>query len=208
MGVTADAQPRPFADRAARVISAVTSPYLAAAVTGVLMVYFLHPTPAQLLLWGGVCLLFAAVIPFAVVYLLRRAGQVTDLHVALRRQRATPFVATLISVACGILLLQVLRAPAPLLALGVAFLANGTFLTLISLRWKISAHSAVFAAGAFAIALLGYPAALWALVLVPLILWARVYRRRHTLWQGLFSLALTAIVTPLAYHATLWVLRP
>jgi hypothetical protein len=202
----ATTQPRPWADRAAFAVSALTSPYLVAAVTAVLMVYYLHPTPPQLLVWGGTCLLFAAVIPFAVVYLLRRAGQVTDMHVALRRQRALPFVATLISVACGIVVLRMLSAPPALLALGVAFLANGAALTLVSLRWKISAHSAVFSAGTFALALLGHPEVLWALVLVPLILWARVYRRRHTLWQGLIPVALTAILTPLAFHATMRVL--
>lgn len=208
MGLSETPQPRRLADAAAFAVSALTSPYLITAVTAVSMVYALRPTSRQLLLWGSVSLFFAALLPFAIVYLLRLRGQVTDMHVALRRQRALPFVATLLSVACGLVILRRLQAPAPLLALGVAFLANGALLTLISLRWKISAHSAVFAAGAFAVALIGYPQALWALLGLPLILWARVHRRRHTVWQGLFSVALVALVTPLAYHATLWALQP
>jgi hypothetical protein len=196
--------PTSFAQGAAHVVSTATSPYITAALTGALVVYLLHPTLAQALMWGAVCLLFAAVLPFAFVYVLWRTGGVTDLHVALRRQRSAPFLAAIASVACGMVVLYALHAPRPLLALGVVFLANALPLTLLSLRWKMSAHTAVYTAGVFAVALLGHPEALWALALVPVILWARVYRKRHTLGQGLVPVVMTAVLSPLAYHATLW----
>ncbi|HEY3396471.1 MAG TPA: hypothetical protein VGM19_02330 [Armatimonadota bacterium] len=187
------------ADLLAHLVSVATSPFIVSGITGVLLAILLHATLAEALLWAAICVVFAAVIPFAVVYLLWRAGAVTDLHVAQRGQRVVPFAATLFSAAAGLVVLYLAQAPPQLLAVAAAFLGNGIPLTLISLGWKVSAHTAVFTGCVLALALVGPPAALGGLGLVPVILWARWYRQRHTIGQGLVPVLMTAAITPLVY---------
>lgn len=186
-------------DRIAFGISAVTSPYVVTGITAALAVLMLQPTWRQLLLWGGIAVGAGAVLPFLIVYLLWRKHRLTDMHVRLRAQRIVPFVAALVSASAGMVLLYAVRAPAQLVALAAVYIANGLILALISLRWKISVHAAVFTAGVMSLWALGYVPALWALALLPLVLWARVRRHRHTWLQGLVPVALSLVATPLVY---------
>lgn len=192
--------------RLAFAISAVTSPYVVAAVVAVVTVLLLRPTRQELLLWGGLCVLTGAVLPFLIVLLMWRKKRLSDLHVAVRTQRGLPFLAALVSGAVGVIALFLLHGPHPLIALGAVYLANGGLLMIISRRWKISVHVAVFATGLIAVALLGRTEALLGLVLVPAVLWARVYRGKHTVWQGLVPVVLSAVVTPVVYAATVGLL--
>lgn len=193
----------PLIERVAFGISAVTSPYVVTATVAAAVVWLLHPTVSQLLLWGFICVMTGAVIPFLIVFLLWRQKRLTDIHVAVREQREVPFLAALGSGAMGVYGLYELHAPPELVALGVVYLANGLLLMLISRRWKISVHVAVLTAGLLAVASLGYAQALWGLLAVPLTLWARVHRGKHTLMQGLVPVLMTAVVTPGAFYAAM-----
>lgn len=197
----AAAPERPVVRAAAFAVSALSSPYVVTAAVVVGVVMLLHPTLPQMLVWGGICVLSGAVVPFLVVLALWRSRKLTDIHVAVREQRDLPFAAALVSGALGVLTLHQVGAPTPLLALGGVYLANGLVLALISRRWKISVHVGVLTAGIVAISLLGYAAALWALLLVPPVLWARLYRGKHTLLQGVAPVTLCAAVTPVVYEA-------
>jgi hypothetical protein len=192
--------------RAAFAISAATSPFVVTAVGAALIVVILHPTADQLLLWGAIGVVFAALLPFALIYAMWRAGRVTDMHVALREQRGLPFAVTLASAAVGVALLYEVHAPRQLVALGVVYLVFGIALALISRRWKISVHSGVLTASILAVAVLGYPEVLWALVIVPPVVWARIQRDKHSLAQGLLPILLAGVTTPLVYYAALAVL--
>jgi hypothetical protein len=193
-------------DRLAFAVSAVTSPFLVTALTAAVVVWLLRPGWQDLLLWAGIAALFSAVLPFLVVFALWRVGRVTDMHVALREQRTAPFVATLASAAVGLCVLRGVGAPPQVLALGVAFLVNGALLTLITLRWKISVHAATFAACILALGLVGATWALLGLALLPLVFWARLHRKRHTLMQGLVPVLLVAVTTPVAYEVAMAVM--
>lgn len=190
----------------AQVISAVTSPFIVTAVTVTCAVILLRPPVGELLLWAAISVVFAAAIPLLVVHRLWRQGRVTDLHVAIRRQRRRPFAAALLSGSAGVVILYLVQAPAPLVALGAVYIVIGTMLALISLRWKISVHTAVLTAGIISIALIGYRPVWMALMLVPLVLWARVYRQRHTLLQGLVPVLLAGVTTPLVYDVTVFLM--
>lgn len=195
--------PRPSskaAQTAAFLISALTSPFLVTAVTVTLVVLILGPSLRELLLWAGLAVLFGAVLPFCFVFVMWRLGRITDWHVGRREQRAWPFLVALASGAVGVGLLRAFGAPRPLLALGVVYLVVGLTLAIVSLYWKISVHSGVLTAAIVSLTLVGYPNAIYALALVPLVLWARLYRGKHTLPQGLVPLILGAVVTPLAYY--------
>jgi len=192
--------------RTALVISAVTSPFVVIAVTATLIVLLLHPPLEQLLLWTGITVLCTAVVPFVFVYQLWRRGRISDIHVAIREQRFAPFVAALVSTAAGMVALYAVGAPRQLVALGCVYLAVGSLLTLISLRWKISMHCAVLASCLVALALIGYPHMLYALLSLPLVIWARVQRQRHTVAQCLVPVLIGLVIPPLVYWGALTVI--
>ncbi len=190
-----------LARAAALVISTAASPFIVLAVTAALVVMRLHASPSQLLLWAAICIGCGAVVPFLVVFGLWRGGRVGDVHVARREQRLAPLVAALVSTAGGVVWLYAARAPQQLVALGCVYLVVGAALTIVSLRWKISMHNAVLTTGVVALGLIGYANAWYGLLAVPLVLWARVYRQKHTLAQGLAPALLGVVLTPLVYWA-------
>lgn len=196
---SATTPPASRSERVAYLISGSTSPYVVAAVTAAVAVLLLRPSLGQLLLWGGICILTGAIIPFLIVLILWRKHRISDIHVAVRAQREIPFVAALVSASVGVAVLWVMHAPAPLIGLGAIYLINGLMLALISLRWKISVHASVFTAGVISIALISSPLVLWGLLLLPLVMWARVKRHRHTWAQGLVPVLLSGVLTPSAY---------
>jgi len=188
---------------AAGVISVLTSPFLVTAVCVVLLVLQLEPSPSELLLWAAICVVCGAALPLLFVYHLWRRGHVGDMHVAVREQRAGPFAATLLGGAVGAALLYAVQAPAQLVALGCVYVAVGLVLALTTVWWKISVHVAVYVACLVAVALGGWTVALYALLGVPPVIWARTYRGRHTLQQGLMGALLGLSVTPLSYWVAL-----
>jgi membrane-associated phospholipid phosphatase len=128
-------------------------------------------------------LLIAVVAPVLYVVWLLKSGRITDFHLSDRRQRRGPFIASL---ACGIAawgLLVYLGAPAILLAPILALLLEILLLFVITLVWQVSVHTAT-TAGLVTFACLAFgPVAAYWIWLVPLVAWARIYLRRHTLAQ-------------------------
>jgi hypothetical protein len=192
---------------AALALSVVSSPFVVTPVTVTLVVLALHPAAEQLPLYAAICVVCGAGVPFFYILWLWSRGRISDLHVAIREQRGGPFVATLASGAVGVGLLHAAHAPRQLVALGCVYLVLGGVLALVSLRWKISVHIAVLVAGVTALALIGYPSAFWALLALPVVVWARIYRHKHTLAQVLAPVALGLVVVPLVYWGMMALLR-
>ncbi len=142
-----------------------------------------------LLLYGTLALL----LPFGFVLWLLRQGKVSDYNLTKREERFWPMVVSVASALVGWVVLRQLQAPALLLALAATNLAQSVVYFFITLRWKVSIHSAV-AAG---LAVLGCAVAgetVWLLVLsVPLIAWSRVVLRRHTLAQTVVGAAIGSL---------------
>ena len=66
--------------------------------------------------------------------------------------------------------------------------------------WKISFHSSVATGCVTVLVMLVNPQLGWLFLLVPLIAWARVYRKRHTLLQTVVGAVLAVGNTALVLH--------
>jgi membrane-associated phospholipid phosphatase len=121
--------------------------------------------------------------PAGYVLWLVATNRVSDLHLSERHHRTAPFVVSLCASLCGLILLYALHAPTILFVALLAVFVETLFLFAITLRWKISIHTAAMAGlVTFASFVLGSTALFYA-PLVPLIAWARIYLHRHTLMQ-------------------------
>jgi hypothetical protein len=152
-------------------------------------------------LWGAMGAVLAGVVPFAVCFLLLRRGSVEDIHVADRTRRWIPLGAAMASGILGLLALRLMGTPIELQALGAAYLANAAAFGLVSLTWKVSIHAGVFSGALAACALAVSPWWWMGLSTVPLVVWARTRRGRHTLLQGIAGGCLAVVVTTITYLA-------
>ncbi|MHC1560292.1 hypothetical protein ACR9E3_15160 [Actinomycetospora sp. C-140] len=181
------------ARRVAARITTVTSPTLLLAV--------LYPVVGALaagpvgVAWSLIGMLFTVAIPALIVDRGVRTGRYTDHHLREREQRAVPLGLAALSVALGVVVLLVLGAPRAITALQLAVLVTVAVATGITLVWKVSFHTAVVAAAAAVLTLLGGP--WWALawLAVPAVGWARLVLRAHTLAQVLAGLVVGAGVS-------------
>ncbi len=167
----------------ARVISDALSP-AALAVPGLMLGVWASGVPGTFryaLLYAAV----AVVVPMVYLVWLMKTGRITDFHLPNRRERFGPFAVASASAAGGVGLLLYLGAPSAFVAPLIAALAQIVLLFVITLAWQISIHTATSAGLAtFAVLALG-GAAVLLLLLVPVVMWARLYLRRHTLAQTL-----------------------
>ncbi len=192
--------------RVSRQVARLTTDILAPAnlvIAGLPLVGLAARPPLAGFLWGCLAAIFAGVIPLTIILLGVRRGQLSDIHIVDREQRHIPLLASILSVALGLVLLYVLPAAGEVRALTVAMLAGLVATAAVTRVWKVSIHTAV--ATGFAVVygttfgVLGWLAVLPAAAIA----WSRVRLGDHTLTQVLGGALLGAIVTATVYTSLL-----
>jgi len=187
-------------DRIAVVISVLFSPFLVPITSILLIVRIYAATIQHRLLWVLIVILFASVLPTLFILMLFRLGHLSDIRLTVREQRLKPLLFSLASALIGSGVLHLVHAPREIVWLCIAYAANGVVFTLITLLWKISFHSGVAAGCMTALMMLVSSQFAPLFLLLPLIAWARVHRKRHTVLQ-------TVVAAPIAVANTVAVLR-
>jgi len=179
-GLVGPEAPRSWDGRLALAISNVGSPPVVASLVVALTALKLATPGAWV--WGGVYALLGVLLPFLYVVWLVKRGDVTDIDVRLRKQRAQPLLVTIVCNGLAWLVLTFGAAPPTMTIVAGATLLQVMAVFAVTLRWKISMHVAT-AAGATTMvwALFGTP--LPFVFTVPLVAWSRVRLRRHSLSQ-------------------------
>ena len=169
----------------ARWVSNLLSPPVVGSFLVVGLIAFVIPDPGTLWRWLALTLPLASLPPLAYVLWLVRRGDLADIHMPHRRARLKPLSAIMIWLFACFILLHKLGAP-PVIGF---FLLTGLLqigvLSLVTLFWQISFHSATISAAAATVLALG-GVTTWPItvtLLVPLVGWSRVRLRRHTLKQ-------------------------
>jgi membrane-associated phospholipid phosphatase len=169
----------------ARWVSNVLCPPVVASFLVFGFVAFIAPDPRALWRWLVLSLPLISLPPLAYVVWLVRRGELVDIHMPHRESRIKPLSVIMTWLLICILLLHNWGAPPALDFLLVAVLFQVGVLSLVTLFWQISFHSAtISAAAATAVAVGG--TTVWPItitLLVPLVGWSRVRLRRHTFRQ-------------------------
>ena len=170
----------------ARFISNFFSPPVVGILTAIAFIVYTVPQPQRVLIWLVGVLPLLTIPPLAYVVWLVRTGELADIHMPNRHSRIKPLAVILSwSIAC-LLFLNYWGAPSILILVMLATLGYLIVMSAITLFWKISFHSsAITAAASIGIAVSGLTTgwSITALMLIPVIGWARVHLRRHTLGQ-------------------------
>lgn len=145
--------------------------------------------------WAILCLIFATIIPFLFIFILYRKKLVYDLHLPKKENRIKPLIIAIISYIMGFFILYVLGAPLFLKAIFAISLTNAIILTTITYFWKISFHTSWITITSISFYVLFGKWMLLLLLLIPLIGWARVKIKRHTIMQVIMGAVISAIIT-------------
>lgn len=152
----------------------------------------------QAFLAAGVFGLIGIVTPSLALIRQWRHGEVTDIEITHRDQRVWPMLLTATCVGGAAVILQLVGAPPAVTGLASILGVQSLLLLVITMSWKISVHCAAIATLSCLVSLLLHrPEPL--LVVCGVMIWARLYLRRHTTLQTLGGTALGA-----ALPALLW----
>ena len=170
--------------RAAQIISIVGLPPLLAIATIVALSSHSISEPLDALRVTLVSSFFIAIAPVLyIVYLIRHNKISGGADLQHREERWRPYLVGIGSCVVGFLVLLRLQAPASILVLTLCYAINTTVMAVITQRWKISAHAAGAALPATALYAVFGTAALVFAVVVPMVCWARVKVKMHTVAQ-------------------------
>lgn len=136
--------------------------------------------------------LITAVVPTAAIFTMIRMGRVSDMSISDRRERFIPFMVSVVCYIAAALYLGAVHAPAWLSLFFVGAAISSVVAILITLMWKISAHTTANGGLAGIISWLAFNhlaignAAAWvsgSILLVGLVGTSRLILKRHTLGQ-------------------------
>jgi len=169
-------------------------------VTTVVIVETYAVTRQEALLWLAILAMFVTVLPVLCIGILFRYAKVSDWHLNSKEERLLPLCLTLGSMVIGTGTLYYIEAEPQIIWVGIAYIANSVVFSAITPMWKISFHSSVATGCITVLVMLVHPQFAWLFLLIPLIAWARVYRKRHTLLQTVLGSLLAVANTVLALY--------
>ncbi len=163
----------------ARVISYILNPILVLIVVPSLLVYKSTNDPEYTLSWTAYSFVFLLIITTFMLYGVRK-GIFSDLDVSKREERPLLFLVSIILSAIYMLGLLILHGPKILLLTIIGIIVGILLVSVINRHIKASIHVATLSALIFAVAIVygGYYFLL--LLLIPIVGWARVTVKRHT----------------------------
>jgi membrane-associated phospholipid phosphatase len=193
-----------MSQKKAKIISEISIPPVFAAIVFALLCFVNQRSIGYKFLLLIVCWATAWVFPIVYLLYLKKRGEISHLHVPIKEQRTQPYLIGSASYFLGVVILLLLHAPFLVWGVMVCYLTNTLIITAVNLHWKMSAH-AMGTAGAIAglhFAFGWVVAPLY--LLIPLVGWARVKIRAHTIVQvlagGSAGVLLTLIQLTLLSH--------
>ena len=177
-------------------LSAVLSPYLVLPIGTAGIIGSITQPRNTFVLYTLVSVFFSTILPALYVVFEVWRGRITDVHIMDRAQRGGPFLVAILSSAVGAAVLRGMGAPSDVWGISAVLAFNGALLTVITSYWKISMHVAVLSATVTAALFMIPQDTPWPLLaLIPALMWGRVTRGRHTIWQGVAGALVAAVIT-------------
>lgn len=138
---------------------------------------------------------FTSIGPMLFIFAMYATDRISDLDMSIRSERQKVFSAFVIFFILGTLDLGLIHAPKIMTATMAALAASSLVVQIITMRWKISTHALGITAPLVASLYLFGREPLPFFILIPIVGWARVYLKAHTVLQVVAGSALGALST-------------
>lgn len=185
----------------ARILSTIFNPFLTALALFVILAY--ANTPDTFAFWRllFISTFFTSIGPMLYVFWLYASGRISDLEMSVRAEREVVFSTFVVFYLVGSGVLWMLHAPRVMVAAMLGYFVSTLIVGYITRFWKISTHALGITAPLIALSLLYGRPPLPFFVLIPMVCWARVYLKAHTVAQVVAGAALATITTVLFFSA-------
>ena len=144
--------------------------------------------------------LFTSIGPMLYVFRLYATDRISDLDMSVRHEREAIFSAFVVFYSLGTIVLYLSHAPRVMIAAMLGYTLSTILVQFITRYWKISTHALGITAPLVALMMLYGRQPLPFLVLIPMVCWARVYLKAHTLLQVIAGAVLATLSTELFFH--------
>lgn len=179
----------------ARAISTIFNPFLCATALFVILshAYAISTLHFWELSFAGI--LFYALAPVITIFYLYLSGRISDFDMSDRAERSRAFLVFVAIDLAAAIVLSLDRAPIALIAMAWGYTFAAAAIMVVTRWWKISTHAFGVTGPFTAMYLLFGLAPLPYVFVVPLVWWARVYLRAHTVAQVIGGAALGVVST-------------
>ncbi len=184
----------------ARIFSTVCNPFVTSLALFVILASVRSRTTADfwVLLFNSA--FFTSIGPMLYVFWLYATGRISDLDMSIRAERERVFVVFVIFFALGTIDLWMIGAPSILTASMAGYAMSSLVVQWITRYWKISTHALGITAPLIALCVLYGTRPVPFLILIPIVCWARVYLRAHTVLQVIAGVGLATVSTLVVFR--------
>ncbi len=184
----------------ARTLSTIFNPFLCATALFIIVSHAYSSSRAHLWELSFVGVFFYALAPVIGVFYLYLSGRISDFDMSDRFERSRAFLTFVVIDLAAAVVLTAVHAPVQLVAIAWGYFGATVAIMVITRWWKISTHAFGITGPFAAMYLLFGPAPLPYVLVVPLVWWARVYLRAHTVSQVLAGAALAVVSTVIVFR--------
>jgi membrane-associated phospholipid phosphatase len=174
----------------ARILSTIFNPFLTALALFVILADVSATSTEDFWRLLFASTFFTSIGPMIYVFWLYSTDRISDLDMSVRHERESVFGAFVVFYLLGTFALWYSHAPKLLVAAMAGYTLSTFIVQYITRYWKISTHALGITAPLVAMTLLYGRGPLPFLVLIPMVCWARVYLKAHTLAQVVAGAAL------------------
>jgi hypothetical protein len=183
----------------ARALSTIFNPFLSATALFIIVSHAFSTSRLEFWKLSAAGLFFFTIAPLACVLYLYVTGRISDFDMSERPERQRVFAAFVVIYLCAAISLSAVHAPVQLVAITWGYWGTALLTMVITRWWKISTHAFGITGPFAAMFLLFNLQPLPYVALVPLVCWARVHLRSHTIAQVLGGAALAVTFTAIFF---------
>jgi membrane-associated phospholipid phosphatase len=183
----------------ARILSTIFNPFLTALALFVILADVSAKDTLEFWRLLFLSTFFTSIGPMVYVFWLYSTDRISDLDMSVRHEREVVFSTFVIFYSLGAAALWMAHAPRLMVAAMLGYVASTLIVGYITRYWKISTHALGITAPLVALTMLYGRQPLPFLVLIPMVCWARVYLRAHTIAQVLAGAGLATVTTMLFF---------
>ncbi len=186
--------------RIAKLISNILNPFLVTIIIILLLSFESTSSTLGALKWSLILIALSILPVFSVIFYLVQKGRLDGIFVSARKPRTKIYWLAGAFSGAGCVILPYFGAPSILVAIFVAGFSAVVIFMCINLWWKISLHTAFIAASVTMLVIVyGWLAAI-AAVLIPLMSWARIELKHHSLAQVAAGTLLAALIVVVVFY--------
>jgi membrane-associated phospholipid phosphatase len=179
----------------ARILSTVFNPFLTAFALFVILAHIGAKDTLDFWRLLFISTFFTSLGPMLYVFWLYANDYISDLDMSVRAEREMILTAFVVFDLFGAATLWLVHAPRLMIAAMLGYLVSTLIVQYITRYWKISTHALGITAPLTALTLLYGRQPLPFMVLIPMVCWARVYLKSHTIMQVLAGAGLAVATT-------------